>query len=210
MKKIDMEKPKAEQKKEIVKPSLEQLKAELRHEKRKIEYRKAFRGTCFVLLAVAAAAVLISSFFLTVLKVSGDSMSPSLELGQIVVAHNSEKFKPGEMIAFYFNNKVLVKRVIGSPGDWIDIDENGVVKVNGVELDEPYLKERSQYADSSSESDKVSFPYQVPESRYFVLGDNRTVSIDSRSTVVGCVSKEQLIGKLILRVYPFKAFGRLN
>ena len=196
--------------KEFVKPSLEELKAELRREKRKQEYGKTFRGTIFVLLAVAAVAVLISSFFLTVLRVSGESMSPSLETGQIVVAFNSEKFKTGEMIAFYYNNKVLVKRVIGSPGDWINIDEEGNVTVNGESVDEPYLKEKSQYAQSSTDSDKITFPYQVPESRYFVLGDNRSVSIDSRSTVVGCVSREQLIGKLVFRVFPFDSIGRLN
>ena len=198
------------EKKAFIKPSLAQLKAELRHENRKKEYSRTFRGTVFVLLVVAAIAVLISSFFLTVLKVSGESMSPSLETGQIVVALNSEKFTPGEMIAFYYNNKVLVKRVVGSPGDWINIDEEGNVMVNGERLEEPYLKEMSQYANSTTENERISFPYQVPESRYFVLGDNRTVSIDSRSTVVGCVSREQLIGKLVYRVFPFKEISKLN
>ncbi len=194
----------------MMKPSLSQLRAELRYEKRKKEYSKTFRRTIFVLLVVAAIAVLISSFFLTVLKVSGESMSPSLETGEIVVALNSEKFTPGEMIAFYYNNKVLVKRVVGSPGDWINVDEDGNVSVNGEPLDESYLKVKTQYAASTSESEQIRFPYQVPESRYFVLGDNRDVSIDSRSTVVGCVSKEQLIGKLVYRVFPFKRISALN
>ncbi|MCR5776916.1 MAG: signal peptidase I [Lachnospiraceae bacterium] len=194
----------------MMKPSLAQLRAELRHEKQKKEYSRTFRGTIFVLLVVAAISVLISSFFLTVLKVSGESMSPSLETGQIVVALNSDKFTPGEMIAFYYNNKVLVKRVVGSPGDWINIDEDGNVSVNGEPLDEPYLKVKAKYASSTSESEQIKFPYQVPESRYFVLGDNRDVSIDSRSTVVGCVSKEQLIGKLVYRVFPFKEISKLN
>lgn len=183
------------------KPSTEQLRKALDREKRKDEYKKTFAKTIGILIAVAAFSVLIASFFIKVHKISGDSMSPTLETGQIVVAVETEKFEPGELVAFYYNNKVLIKRVIGSPGDWINIDADGNVTVNGVALDEPYLTEKSL------EPTDIEFPYQVPENRYFVLGDNRSVSIDSRKNEVGCISKEQLIGHVFFRIYPFSEFG---
>ena len=191
------------------KPTLEELKAELKHEYRKHDYTRTLRNTIVVIIVVAALSVLISSFFITVLKVTGDSMTPTLETGQIVVAYNYSKFESGELIAFYYNNKVLVKRVIGSPGDWINIDEEGKVYVNGIELDEPYVSEASQYAEAVGDGNKITFPYQVPENRYFVLGDHRKESIDSRSTTVGCVTREQLIGQVVFRLFPFNVLGKL-
>lgn len=185
------------------KPSVDELKKELKRENRKKEYRNVLRNTLIVVVSVAALAVLISSFYVTVLRVTGDSMTPTLETGQIVIAQNSQEFEAGEMLAFYYNNKVLVKRVIGSPGDWVNIDANGRVSVNGIELEETYA------SDLSLEPTDIEFPYQVPENRWFVLGDHRSVSIDSRSSVVGCVTREQLIGKVIFRVFPFDTFGSL-
>ena len=189
---------------EIKKPTIDQLKSELNRENNKKEYKKTFRNTIFILVVVSAFAVLVSSFFITVLKVTGDSMTPTFETGQIVIAQNSSTFETGDVIAFYYNNKVLIKRVIGSPGDWINIDEDGNVTVNGVLIDEPYVD-----ALAYGENTDITFPYQVPENRYFVLGDHRSTSIDSRSSTVGCVTEEQLIGKIIFRVYPFTVFGSM-
>ena len=131
-------------------------------------------------------------------------MSPTLADGDVVAALRSSTYERGDVIAFYYNNKILVKRVIGLPGEWIDIDADGNVSVDGVPLDEPYLAERAL-----GQCD-IELPYQVPEDRYFVLGDHRSTSADSRSSVVGCVAEEQIVGELVFRVWPLDQLGTLD
>ena len=180
-----------------------QLEAELTRVKHKREYGRMFRETIVILLGVAAAAVLISMLFLPVLRVTGSSMEPTLSSDDIVLCSRYSKLRKGDIAAFYFNNKVLLKRVIGVSGDVINISENGDVTVNGKEVDEPYIKEMSL-----GECD-LEFPFQVPENRIFVLGDNRSTSIDSRSSAVGCIADEYIIGKVFLRAFPFSKINTL-
>ena len=185
-------------------PTVAQLEAELERERYRRRYDRALRGTIYTLITVAAAAVLVATLFLTVLRIYGTSMSPTLADGDVVAALRSSTYERGDVIAFYYNNKILVKRVIGLPGEWIDIDADGNVSVDGVPLDEPYLAERAL-----GQCD-IELPYQVPEDRYFVLGDHRSTSADSRSSVVGCVAEEQIVGELVFRVWPLDQLGTLD
>lgn len=182
-------------------PTTEQIRSELE----RVRYRKTFantlRSTVFILIVVSALAVLVAVLLLPVLRIYGHSMNDTLDEGDIVVSVKGSSFETGDIIAFYYNNKLLVKRVIGQAGDWVDIDEHGNVYVNQVMLEEPYLDSKA-YGETN-----ITLPYQVPESRIFVLGDNRDVSIDSRNTSVGCVAEEQIAGKIIFRVWPLENFG---
>jgi len=182
-------------------PTLPELEQELKREQYRKNYFTTFRSTVFTLITVAAVAVLIAVLFLPVMRIYGSSMTPTLTEGNIVVSVKGSSFNTGDVIAFYYNNKVLVKRVIGQPGDWIDIDADGTVYVNGEAIDEPYLKEKA-----FGECD-LELPYQVPESRIFVMGDHRDVSVDSRSTTIGCVAEEQIVGKIVFCVWPIAEFG---
>ena len=185
-------------------PTVQQLEAELKREKYRGRYWKMLRGTVAVLVVVAATPVLISNLLLPILRIYGSSMTPTLVNGNIVAAVRNGTYQRGDIIAFYYNNKILVKRVIGMPGEWVDMDDSGNVTIDGEPLEEPYLTEKAL-----GECD-IELPYQVPEGRYFVMGDHRSVSSDSRSSQVGCVSEEQIVGKLLFRLWPLDEIGPIE
>lgn len=185
-------------------PSTEEVKAERERLAYRSRYTRVLRSTIYALVVVAAVAVLLATLFLPVLQVSGDSMNPTLQDRDVIVLVKSGNLKTGDLCGFYWQNKLLLKRVIGLPGDIISLDENGVVTVNGTVLDEPYVDELAL-----GECD-IKFPYQVPENRYFVLGDHRATSIDSRSSVIGCVEKNQIVGKVFIRVWPLSSFSLIH
>lgn len=188
----------------IVVPTVEQLELELKKEQYRNNYGQVLRSTLFSLLVVAAAAVLLAVMVLPVLQINGTSMAETLQDGDIVVALKGAKFHTGDVIAFYYNNNILVKRVIASAGDWVDIDEEGNVTVNDVPLDEPYVSERS-LGDCN-----ITLPYQVPDGKVFVMGDHRATSIDSRNTSVGCIGSDLVVGEIKFRVWPLSGFGVLE
>ncbi len=188
-------------KKHSERPQVGQLKKELKRIRYRQQYRGVIRSTIYILLAVAAVAVLVATLLLPVLRIYGSSMTPSLYEGDIVVSVKGMDFKRGDIISFYYNNKVLVKRVIAFEGEWVDIDGDGNVFINGEPLDEPYVEEKAL-----GECD-IKLPYQVPEGRVFVIGDHRATSVDSRTTTVGCVAEEQVVGRIIYRVWPMNLFG---
>ena len=195
---------KKKQKEKLPVPSVEELKKELKRELYKYRYASVLRSTTNTLVVVAAFAVLVATLWMPVLQIYGNSMSPTLEEGQIVISFKDSEFEQGSLVAFYIGNKLLVKRVIAGPGDWVDIKEDGTVFINGEELDEPYVAEKAL-----GQTD-LEYPYQVPESRYFLMGDHRATSVDSRSSVVGCVAEEQIVGKILFRVWPFDRMGEIN
>lgn len=185
-------------------PTLEQMEEEIAYLKYRKKYGSALRGTIYSLAVVAAIAILIATLWMPVLQITGASMTPTLVDGQFVVAVKSNEFQPGDITAFYYNNKILIKRVIASAGDWVNIDEAGNVYVNGVLLEEPYLQEKALGECN------IELPYQVPDGKVFVMGDDRAVSLDSRTTAVGPVSKEQVLGRVLFRVWPFGELGRIE
>ena len=185
-------------------PSVEELEAELKRERYKRRYHSVFRSTVYTLITVAAIAVLVATLWMPVLQIYGSSMSPTLQDGEIIFTVKTSDFKPGDIAAFYYNNKILVKRIICGPGDWINIDEDGTVYVNDIRLEEPYLTEKALGECN------IELPYQVPDGRYFVMGDHRSTSVDSRSTAVGCVAGEQIVGKIIVRIWPLDRMETIN
>ena len=185
-------------------PGSREISEELERVKYRDRLHSALMSTIFTLVVVASVAVLVATLWMPVLRIYGTSMNPTLEDGNIVVTVKETEFQAGEIMAFYYNNKILVKRAIAQAGDWVDIDEEGNVFVNNVMLNEPYIQEKA-LGDCN-----IDLPYQVPEGRVFVLGDNRDVSVDSRNTAVGCVAEEQIVGKLVFKVWPFNELGKVK
>lgn len=188
-------------KKKVAVPSLPEIQSERKRIRRKDYYIQALRGTVSVLVVVAAVAVLIATLFLPILQISGDSMSPTLEHDEIVVLLKTKKFERGDLIGFYYQGKILLKRVIALPEDEVAIDADGNVYVNGAVLEEPYV------TDKGLGDCDLEFPYKVPGTSYFVMGDRRSNSVDSRNSAVGSIPRENIIGKVFVRVWPFSRFG---
>lgn len=188
----------------FVPPTVEQLEKELKQENYRKDYGRTLMSTIYTLITVAAIAVLIAVLLLPVLQIYGSSMTNTIYDGDIVVSLKGSNFKTGDIVAFYYNNKILVKRVIATAGEWVNIDEDGNVKVNDEDLDEPYVTDKS-FGDCN-----IELPYQVPDGKIFVMGDHRSTSIDSRNTSVGCISDEQIVGRIIFRVWPFDQFGGIE
>ncbi len=185
-------------------PSVEQLQEELHRELHNKRYYHVLFSTFYTLIVVAAVAVLVAVLLLPVLQIYGGSMNPTLTEGDIVVAVKGTEFEAGDLVSFYVGNKLLVKRYIAGPGQWVNVDMDGNVYVDNELLDEPYLTEKAL-----GECD-VKLPYQVPDGRIFVLGDHRSTSVDSRSTSVGCVADEQIVGKIVFRIWPLSSFGTVK
>lgn len=185
-------------------PPLDALQKELKRERYRHRFRKLLRSTVNALIVVAAVAALVATLVLPVLQIAGTSMAPSLSEGDIVMLVKTKELETGDLCAFYYSNKILIKRVIATPGDYIWIESDGTVFLNGNPLEEPYISEKAL-----GECD-VEFPYQVPENQYFVMGDQRQTSIDSRSSVIGCVADDQIIGKIFCKLWPLKDFTLIN
>lgn len=192
------------QKEKKTPPTLEQLKRELKRERYRRSYGETLSSTVFSLVVVAALAILVATLLLPVFQIYGESMAPNLKDGEIVVSVKTGKPEQGDMVAFYYNNKILIKRVIATSGQWVDIDDEGTVYINGEPLEEPYLEEKDL-----GECD-IELPYQVPDGRWFVMGDARATSVDSRDRALGCVSEEQIVGRLVYRIWPLEAVTKFG
>ncbi|HEM6072255.1 TPA: signal peptidase I [Streptococcus suis] len=185
-------------------PKTSELKELYQYERYRHTFWRTVKSTVFMLVVVAAFAILVAVLFLPILRIYGESMKGTLNSGDIVVSVKSNDFESSDVVAFYYNNNILVKRVIAEAGDWVDMDEEGNVYVNKKKLDEPYLTEKA-YGQTD-----ITFPYQVPENRIFVMGDNRQESIDSRNNAIGTVADEQIVGKLVFRVWPLTEMGVID
>lgn len=190
--------------KKLEMPTLDVIEAEVDRMHGQSRFRTVLRSTFFSLIVVAAVAVLVATIWMPVLQIFGSSMSPTLQEGEIVISVKGTEFQQGDLVAFYLGNNILVKRYIAGPGQWVDMDEEGNVYVDGVLLDEPYIQEKSLG------NANLDFPYQVPENRYFCMGDYRATSVDSRHTQVGCVAQEQIVGKIVFRIWPLEKLGKVG
>lgn len=185
-------------------PTLSQVEEERDRLRHKARYGRTLKSTVAALIVVAALAVLVATVWMPVLRIYGNSMSPTIKEGDIVVSVKGSSFGYGDIVGLYYGNKLLVKRVIAGPGQWVDIDGDGNVYVDDELLDEPYLTEKA-LGDTN-----IKLPYQVPDGKYFVMGDHRSTSSDSRNTAVGCIADEQIVGRIVYRVWPFAAWGSIE
>ena len=185
-------------------PKAEQLEKELKRIRYNQRYGSVLKSTIYTLITVAAIAILVATLWLPVLQIYGSSMTPTLHDGEILFSVKTSDFEKGDVIAFYYNNKILVKRFIAGAGEWVDIDGDGTISVNGEVLEEPYVEEKA-LGDCN-----IELPYQVPDGRIFVIGDHRSTSVDSRNTAVGCVAQEQIVGKIIFRIWPLNKIGQIQ
>lgn len=188
----------------LIRPTVEEIDQEINRRRYWKRYRSALRGALYSLAVVSAVAVLVVTLWMPVLQITGSSMEPTLNDNELVVSIKTGHFKPGDVIAFYYNNKILIKRVIATAGQYVDIQEDGTVLVDGVTLDEPYIKEKSLGECN------IEFPYQVGDGRIFVMGDDRAVSIDSRTTSVGTISSEKVLGRVVFKVWPLSEMGKVK
>ena len=185
-------------------PEVSQLRRELARVRRRKARWENVGNLCYTLAVAAAVAVLVAILALPILRIYGNSMTPTLREGDFVVSVKGSEFKAGDLVVFYLGNNVLVKRYIAGPGTWVEITEDGTILLDGQVLEEPYVTEKSLGICD------LEFPYQVPEESYFLVGDHRETSVDSRHSSVGCISRDQMVGKIVFRVWPMEAFGSMN
>ncbi len=193
-----------EETEKIVLPTTEELVEQLERERYRFHRFKALRRVILFLIVAVAVAVFVLILLMPTIQINGNSMEPQLKAGDVVLTQKGKDVESGDVVVFYYNDKILVKRLIGNSGDWVDIDDTGDVYVNGELLDEPYVAKKSL-----GECD-IDLPYHVPEGRIFVMGDQRSESIDSRYSSVGCIDKEQVVGKLVFRIWPIGDIGIVN
>lgn len=191
-------------KKELIRPTVDEINQEISRRRYWKRYRSALRGTLYSLAVVAAVAVLVATLWMPVLQITGSSMEPTLNDNELVLTVKTDSFEPGDIVAFYYNNKILIKRVIATAGQHVDIQEDGTVLVDGVPLDEPYIKEKSKGECN------IELPYQVGDGRIFVMGDDRPISIDSRTTAVGTIGSEKVLGRVLFKVWPLSSIGKVE